>query len=95
MGQPGIRPNAYHWQDLRCSLQLAFQRRFGCGPMQWLRQQRLAAAHERLENPLPADTVSSISQAVGYRSLASFSCEFQRYYGCRPSALLGKSLRRD
>ena len=79
----------------RRSLQLAFQRRFGCGPMQWLRQQRLAAAHERLENPLPADTVSSISQAVGYRSLASFSREFQRYYGCKPSALLRQSVRHD
>jgi len=85
-------------QRLHCSrrsLQLAFQRRFGCGPMQWLRQQRLAAAHDRLDNPLPADTVSSISQAVGYRSLASFSREFQRQYGCKPSALLRQSVRHD
>lgn len=72
----------------RRSLQLAFQRRFGCGPMQWLRQQRLAAAHERLHNPLPTDNVSIIAQAFGYSNLASFSREFNRYYGYKPSDLL-------
>jgi AraC-like DNA-binding protein len=75
------------------SLQLAFQRRFGCGPMQWLRQQRLAAAHERLQNPLPTDSVGIIAQAFGYKSLATFSREFRRYYGCKASDLLRQSLR--
>ena len=75
------------------SLQLAFQRRFGCGPMQWLRQQRLAAAHERLQNPLPTDSVGIVAQAFGYKSLATFSREFHRYYGCKPSDLLRQSLR--
>jgi AraC-like DNA-binding protein len=56
--------------------------------MQWIRQQRLARAHQRLLHPKPGDTVTSISLACGYRSLGRFNTDFQRMYGAKPSVVL-------
>jgi len=44
--------------------------------MQWLREQGLMAADECLSNPLPTDSISSITQAVRYKRLAYFSRSF-------------------
>jgi AraC-like DNA-binding protein len=74
--------------DSRRTLHYAFQERFGCTPMQWIRQQRLARAHHRLLHPKPGDTVTSISLGCGYRSLGRFNTDFQRMYGAKPSVVL-------
>jgi AraC-like DNA-binding protein len=74
----------------RRSLQYAFKARFGCGPMQYLRRQRLWLARRRLEDPGPECNVSSIASACGYLSLASFSRDFQRRFGTSPSNLLAQ-----
>lgn len=74
----------------RRSLQYIFKARFGCGPMQYLRRQRLWLARRRLENPGPECSVSSIASACGYLSLASFSRDFQRCFGMAPSSLLAR-----
>jgi AraC-like DNA-binding protein len=71
----------------RRSLQYAFKQRFGCGPMQWLRQQRLARAKALLENPLCRLGLAEITQACGYLSQASFSRDFLARYGERPSRI--------
>lgn len=72
----------------RRSLQHAFKQHFGCGPMQWLRQQRLTRAKEMLEDPLCDLNLREVSQACGYLSQASFSRDFSARYGEPPSQAL-------
>jgi len=68
----------------RRALQRRFQRRFGCGPMQWLRRRRLELALKRLSDASSTDSVSTIARECGYLNLASFG----RVYGRRPSEIL-------
>ncbi len=75
----------------RRSLQIAFQERYGCGPMQWIRLRRLELARQSLLSPRPTDTVSAIAQRSGYTNLASFSRDFCKAFGVRPSELLRES----
>lgn len=72
----------------RRALQRAFQQRFGCGPMQWLRRRRLALALEQLSRASTADSVATVARRCGYLSLASFSRDFRRAYGRQPSEIL-------
>lgn len=69
----------------RRSLQVAFKRRFGCGPMQWLRRQRLAKARELLERPGSCSSLLEVALACGYLTVASFSRDYLARYGERPS----------
>jgi AraC-like DNA-binding protein len=69
----------------RRSLQNAFKQRFGCGPMQWLRQQRLAKAKSLLEDPAHRLSQLEVAQACGYLCQASFSRDFLNRFGERPS----------
>lgn len=78
----------------RRALQRAFQQRFGCGPMQWLRRRRLELALEQLTQARAGDSVSAIAQRCGYLSLASFSRDFSSVYGRRPSEILNASQQR-
>jgi AraC-like DNA-binding protein len=78
----------------RRSLQRAFQQRFGCGPMQWLRRRRLELALEQLSRASASDSVAAIANRCGYLSLASFSRDFSRAYGRRPSEILQASQQR-
>jgi AraC-like DNA-binding protein len=72
----------------RRALQRAFQQRFGCGPMQWLRRRRLELALEQLSRADGADSVAAIARRCGYVSAANFSRDFIRVYGRRPSEIL-------
>jgi len=74
----------------RRSLQYAFKARFGCGPMQYLRRQRLWLARRRLEKHGGYRSVGSIASACGYLSLASFSRDFQHCFGMTPSRVLAR-----
>ena len=75
------------------SLRNAFHERFGCGPVQWIRSQRLSAARARLLDPSPRDTVSQVAADCGYQHLSQFSRDFQLAYGIRPSELLREGRR--
>jgi AraC-like DNA-binding protein len=75
----------------RRSLQIAFQERCGCGPIQWIRLRRLELARRCLLSPHPTDTVTAIAQRSGYANLASFSRDFFKAFGVRPSELLRAS----
>lgn len=77
----------------RRNLQLAFQHRFGCGPIQWVRQQRLEQARSELLNPQPDDTVATIAERFGFSSLSVFSRDFSAHFGLRPSDLLREGRR--
>jgi len=72
----------------RRSLHYAFKERFGCSPMQWIRQQRMERALRFLQNAGPTDTVSSVALACGYRSQGRFRIDFERTYGWKPSTVL-------
>lgn len=81
--------------DLECrsmysrrALHYAFRARFDCSPMQWVRQQRLAMALDRLQNPMQGESVLGVATACGYRSLSQFSVDFQRAYQRKPSEVL-------
>ncbi len=75
----------------RRAIQYAFLERMGCSATQWIRKQRLEMARRRLENPMPGDTVGTIANACGYRSLGLFSVDFQQRYHVKPSQLLRES----
>ncbi len=70
------------------ALQYAFQRQLGCTATQWIRSRRLDRAHGLLRHPAASDSVASIAQACGYRSMSLFSIEFQQRFHVKPSALL-------
>ena len=73
----------------RRSIHYAFKERFNCSPMQWIRQQRMTLAMQRLqEGQSGRTTVRAIAAECGYNSLGRFYVDFQRAYGCRPSAVL-------
>jgi AraC-like DNA-binding protein len=65
----------------RRSIQLGFKAEVGCGPMQWLRRQRLDLARQRLLSGEPGLTVTQVAQACGYINLASFSRDFRERFG--------------
>jgi len=80
-------------QTSRRSLQVVFRDRLGCTPMQWVRQERLNRALQRLKHPTQHDTVASIASACGYSSPSRFSADFRRQYRFPPSALLRNGRR--
>jgi len=73
-------------------LQRYTQRVFGCTPQQWLDEQRLVAAAERLKG---SRSVKSVAFSLGFKQVSHFSREFKRYYGQSASAfLIRKDLQR-
>jgi AraC-like DNA-binding protein len=84
--QTALDPQGWvHWS--RRTLQYALRDAYGCSPMQWVRRRRLHRAMQRLKNPAPGDTVTSIGQALGFPSAAAFSGDFRRHFGCTPSSV--------
>ncbi|MGB5135754.1 MAG: AraC family transcriptional regulator [Prochlorococcaceae cyanobacterium] len=77
----------------RRTLQLAFKQRFGCGPVQWVRRQRLEQARQALLRPQPGETVGGIAARFGFGNLASFSRDFNAHFGLRPSELIHEGRR--
>jgi len=79
---------AEHSHYSRRSLQYAFRERLGCTASQWIRNQRLDLARQRLQAPSQGSTVASIAAACGYRSTSLFSVDFQQRFRVKPSQLL-------
>lgn len=75
----------------RRSLQNAFNARFGCGPMQYLRRQRLWQARRLLLQARPGSTVGSIAVTCGYLNVESFRRDFHMRFGRPPSQLLAEA----
>lgn len=85
---PGGRFTLSELAQLGClsvrALQYAFQHRFGQSPMQWLREQRLAAARQRLLQD-SADSIAQIAVDCGFASASSFSAFYRARYGELPA----------
>ena len=77
----------------RRHLQLTFQRRFGCGPIQWILRQRLERARQALLHPASDETVTVIASRYGFNNLEVFSRDFKQTFGLRPSDLLREGKR--
>jgi AraC-like DNA-binding protein len=67
------------------SLQYEFSRRFGCSPTQWLRQQRLHTAREKLLSAAPGTSVTRIALELGFSSSSAFASHYRRLFGELPS----------
>ena len=78
----------------RRSMHYAFQLRYQCTPMQWVRAERLIQAHQKLCSATPAVTVTSVALLCGYNSSATFANYYKKQYGELPSATLARALRR-
>lgn len=72
----------------RRSLQYAFSKKYGCTPMQWVREQRLLKAHLMLREAGPEDTVTSIAILCGFVNVGAFSGIYRKRFGELPSARL-------
>ncbi len=75
------------------SLRNAFQERYGCPPKQWIRRTRMEAARERLLNPEPGDSVSTIARDHGYQHVSQFSRDYRSVFGQRPSLVMRQARR--
>lgn len=84
-----VRESGYSQRSLRN----IFHERFNCGPVQWIRQQRLERARQQLLTPTLRTTVSSVAVDCGYEHLSQFSRDFRTAYGLRPSELLREARR--
>jgi AraC-like DNA-binding protein len=73
------------------TLQAAFQSQCGMGPMQWLREQRLAAAHRCLREATGTSTrVADTALAYGFSHLGEFSRAYRRRFGEPPIRTLAR-----
>lgn len=80
------------WSDRSArSIQMAFQKRFGMSPMQWVRDQRLDLVRDRLLTAPPHATVKEIAAACGISRMATFIQDYTRRFGERPSETLRKA----
>ncbi len=73
------------------ALQYAFQRRFGCTPVTWIRNERLNAARERLLAAGEQATVTDVALAFGFSNLGNFSKYYSDKFGEYPSQTLSSA----
>ncbi len=71
----------------RRAIQDGFKAEVGCGPMQWLRRQRLESACQLLQDPVDSLTVTQVAQRCGYINLSAFSRDFSSHFGVSPRQL--------
>ena len=74
----------------RSMLFAAFRNARGYTPMEFLTEQRLQGAREKLLKPHPVASVSSIALDCGFMNLGRFSQVYRRRFGERPSDTLRK-----
>jgi transcriptional regulator GlxA family with amidase domain len=66
----------------------AFRNARGYTPMEFLTEQRLQSAREKLLKPHSVTSVSSIALDCGFMNLGRFSQVYRRRFGERPSDTL-------
>ena len=62
-------------------------------PGEFLTNTRLKLAHERLRNPHPMDSVTTIAYDTGFSHMGRFSEIYRKRYGVKPSATLKRFSR--
>lgn len=72
------------------ALQYAFQSRFGMSPVEWLREQRLLHARQRLQAGDPA-SIALLAQECGFGTSSQFAAFYRQRFGEAPSATRGSA----
>ena len=67
------------------------QQHWGVAPMVWLRQQRLAAAHQVLQSTAGAD-VTSCALRFGFSNVGRFAAYYQKIFGEKPHETVRRQL---
>jgi transcriptional regulator GlxA family with amidase domain len=82
------------WSGLSArTIQLAFQRRFGVPPLQWIRNRRLDRLRAKLQSA-PADaTIRALAASCGIARMATLIAEYERRFGELPSETLRRRRR--
>jgi AraC-like DNA-binding protein len=78
----------------RRNLHYAFQARYDCTPMQWVRQERLTLAHSHLVMSRVGTTVTDVALNCGFSKTTTFSEYYNKQFGELPSATLARALAR-
>lgn len=92
LSQPITLSNLEHVSGMsRRSLQSAFQKRYDCSPMQWIRFRRLEQARSTLENSTAQTTVTTTALECGFSSASIFSSYYKARYGELPSKVLAEN----
>lgn len=73
------------------TIQLEFQKKFRCTPIQWIRQQRINKAFVLLKNPTPTVNVSQVAAYCGYTNFSDFARHYAQQCGELPSETLLKN----
>ena len=82
-----------HTGGSRKSLFESFRKYRGYTPGEFLANERLKKAHDRLNEPTDSDSVTSIAYESGFSHLGRFSQVYRKRYGVRPSETLRRALR--
>ena len=69
----------------RRALQYAFRQRLHTTPKQWIREQRLILAMERLRQEGQRPSIKAVALLCGYSHLGHFSRDFKARFGLSPS----------
>lgn len=75
------------------ALQYAFQQRFGCSPLQWLRAARLDRAFQRIRQAEGPLNLTHLAMEVGYAKPSDFAQHYRQRFGELPSATRKKRTR--
>ncbi|MGI9177955.1 MAG: helix-turn-helix domain-containing protein, partial [Pirellulales bacterium] len=73
------------------AIQLAFKKRFGMGPMQWLRDKRLDLVRAKLLAAPAGATIRDIAASCGMLRMATLIPEYTSRFGERPSDTLRRA----
>ena len=72
-------------------LQIMFNKRFGCAPIEWQRRDRLRIAHERLLKTRSGLVISELAEQLGFASASRFTNYYKQTYGELPSETILKT----
>jgi AraC-like DNA-binding protein len=73
------------------TLQAAFHSAYGCGPMSWLRTQRLHGVHDALcSHPDARASITDTALRFGFTHLGEFSKAYRQQFGETPSMTLSR-----
>lgn len=77
------------------ALQYAFMQRFGCSPMQWLRNVRLDWARTELQTQGKVTSIAELAVASGICKPSDFAMHYRRRFGELPSETLSTTLDQE
>jgi AraC-like DNA-binding protein len=70
------------------TLSRLFLKRYGMGPMQWIKQQRLLAIRDELQRAAPPITVTDVALRYGFTNPSALAQGYLRSFGELPSVTL-------